>query len=372
MPRLQVGVGMHTETKDDLDRLGACFLFMDAVYLFRNEQVTDHCKRTILRFFFIQIDNILKLSGRIKNKLRKEDRISKKDAEDLKQLINVLASSYEHTYDTIRDKIAAHSQPLDLVSLLNLWNDVDQTAVAVLYSDAKSIQTALAVVKDLHFQCITDYAKLAIPYHNPIALKAASQAPSVSSDRLALSKPNTVSMIACHPSQEKAQTVLSIIDFLGIDFALTAATDSPATIYQSLLFKSGWLLAFIDMCSLIENLFHDNSYDQSLLSHWKGDMHGYNVLAAIDQQRDVVLENQIRDIRNTLGAHIDLNQKMSDLLLKFEAIDLAGVHGYASCLINAFFNACRLDIRTKMFCIQDVPLNGVISVRSNGHKPFET
>lgn len=344
---------------------------MDAVYLFRDEQVTDHCKRTILRFFFIQIDNILKLAGRTKNKLRKERLITKSQEEHIKQLIGVLANSYDQAYDTIRDKIAAHNQPLDLISLLNCWNDIDQTTVSVLYDDAKDIQGALATVKGLHFQNIADYVKLTISCDNPISLGINAQVPSFASDRLALSKPNTVSMIACHPSQEKAQTILSIIDFLGIDLALTVATDAPTTSYQNLLFDIGWLLVLVDMCALIDNLFHDNQYDQSLLSHWKADMAGYGILSALDKSRDAMIENQIRDIRNILGAHLDSTQRVSDVLLKFKAIDLALVHEYACRLINNFFDACRQDIRTRTFCIQSVPIKGAVSVQNNGHKPFE-
>lgn len=356
---------------DDLNRLNACFLFMDAAYLFRDELVTDHCKRTILRFLFIQIDNILKLAGRTKNKLRKESLISKGEEAQIKQLIEVLTNSYDHAYDTIRDKIAAHSQPLDLLSLLNWWNDIDQTTIAVLYGDAKNIQAGLASVKGLQFQGISDYAKLSIPNTNPISLALNPQVPSFSSDRLGLSKHNVVSMIACHPSQEKAQTILSIIDFLGIDFALSAATDAPATNYQKLLFDIGWLLAMVDICALIDNLFHDNQYDQSLLSHWKSDMAGYETLSRFDNNRDLAIERQIRDIRNTLGAHLDSSRKVSDVLAQFNSIDLASVRGYACSLVNSFFDACRQDIRTRTFCIQNVPINGVISVQPNGYKPFE-
>lgn len=362
---------MKADTLDDLDRINACFLFIDAAYLFRDEQVTDHSKRTILRFLFIQIDNILKLAGRTKNKLRKEQLITKAEEEQIKRLIGVLTNSYDHAYDTIRDKIAAHSQPLDLESLLNWWNDIDQTTISILYDDAKKIQMAIASIKGLYFQSITDHATLAIPSTNPISQTLNSQVPSISTDRMGLSKPNTVSMIACHPSQEKAQTILSIIDFLGIDFALTVATDAPTTIYQSLLFDIGWLLVMVDICALIDNLFHDNQYDQSLLSHWKSGVAGYEILSKLDQSRNIEIERQIRNIRNTLGAHLDLTRKVSDVQSQFKSIDLASVHGYTCHLINSFFDACRVDIRTKIFCIQNVPINGVTSLQSSGYKPFE-
>lgn len=360
---------MNTDTMDDLNRLNACFIFLDAAYLFRDEQVTDHCKRTILRFLFIQIDNILSLAGRAKNKLRKEDLITKTDEEQIKRLIKILKKSYASAYDTIRDKIAAHNQPLDLISLLNWWNDIDQTTITVLYGDAKNIQTAFSSVKGLQFQGIYDYSRLSIPEDSPIA-QTLNPVPSFSSDRLGLSKPNTVAMIACHPSQEKAQTILSIIDFLEIDFSLTAATNNPATNYQKLLFDIGWLLAMVDICALIDNLFHDNQYDQSLLSYWKSDMAGYETLSNADKDRDIAIEEKIRNIRNTLGAHLDTSRKVTDVFAQFNFIDLTSVHRYASYLIKSFFDACRKDIRTRTFCIRNVPINA-IAIQRNGYKPFD-
>lgn len=361
---------MNTDTIDDLNRLNTCFVFIDAAYLFCNEKVTDHCKRTILRFLFIQINNILKIAGRAKNKLRREHLINKSDEERIKQLIVVLKKNYDDAYDTIRNKIAAHSQPLDLISLLNLWGNIDQTTVAILYEDAKNIQTALTSVKGIQFHGILDYSQLSIPNDSPISL-ALKSVPSFSSDRLGLSKPNTISMIACHPSQEKAQTIISIIDFIRIDFALISAINNNSTNYQKWLFNIGWLLIMVDICALIDNLFHDNPYDQSLLSYWKSNMAGYETLLSLDHRRDASIERKIRDIRNTLGAHLDISRKVSDVFAQFNSIDLALVHKYACYLVNSFFEACHKDIRTITFCIDKVPLNGIISLQMNAYKPFE-
>jgi hypothetical protein len=179
-------------------------------------------------------------------------------------------------------------------------------------------------------------------------------------------------MIACHPSQEKAQTILSIIDFLGIDFALTVVNDAPKTLYQNLLFNIGWLLAIVDICALIDNLFHDNQYDKSLLSYWKSDMAGYELISNIDKSRNADLEMQIRAIRNTFGAHLDSTLSLPDIFSQFESIDLSATHQYACYLVNSFFTACRQDIRTKGFCILNVPLTDVIAVQRNAYKAFNS
>ena len=154
---------MNSDTTEELRRLDVCFQFMDAAYLFCDEDVNDHCKRTVLRFIFIQLDNILKISRRAKNKLLNERLITKSDGEQIKNIIDVLSKSYDHAYDIIRDKIGAHSQPLDLISLLNWWNAIDQTTIAILYVDSKQIQTKLASASGFIFNDIIDYARMSIP-----------------------------------------------------------------------------------------------------------------------------------------------------------------------------------------------------------------
>lgn len=361
---------MLTETKNDLDRLELSFSFIDAAHLFQNEPINDHSKRAILRFFFIQIDNVLKLIGRTKNKLFKEHLLTKAQKDNLEQLTTILSDSYDRAYDTIRDKIAAHNQPLELVSLLNWWNDIDQTTIAVLHDDVKKIQSVIASANGVHFSNINDYAPLAIPPNGRLSLNANSAQPSVFLDRLALTKPNAVSIIACHSSQEKAQIILSIIDFLEIDFALTLVTNNLSTKYAKLLFDTGWLLAVVDICALVDNLFEDNQYDKSLLSYWKDDMAGYTALQSIHQGRNLQIEAELRELRNMMGAHIDSKQQVSNVLTKFEGIDLGMVHQYACALVNAFFDACKQNIRTRIFCVHNVPVKGVVSV-PNGNKPFQ-
>lgn len=351
---------METETHNLSEKVSLIFRLLDAGYLLRNEDMNDHSKRVALRIIFIQVDNLLKFVGRLKNGLFREGAIDISTKIEIEGFVRELENSYRHSFDIVRDKLSAHNQPLDILALLDWWNEIDYTTIEILYDDAKAIQRAFKSVRGITFLPISDYSPLTIPSKG--ALSKNQDSPKVSSDRLAISKSNTIAMIACHDSQEKAQLIVSVIDFLEIDFALTVISNNPSTIYERLVFDIGWMLAIIDLCSLIDNLFETNQYDQSLLEHWKHDMKGYDYLNEINGKRNHELESIIREVRNKFAAHVDSDDVIKKLYDNFNTIDLASVHSYACMLVNTFLNACRMDIRTKMFLIQSAPVSGVIAV----------
>ena len=95
------------------------------------------------------------------------------------------------------------------------------------------------------------------------------------------------------------------------------------------------------------------------------------MLLVCAQSRDTKLEKELREIRNTLGAHIDLSRSVSEVQSKFNAIDLGTVHDYAQRLVNTFFDACKLDLRTRTFCLHNVPIRGVVALERDSGKPFD-
>jgi len=360
---------MLVETANNIDKLLIISRFIEGLHLFCKEQVNDHCKRSILRFFFIQIDNLLKTVPRTKNNLFRECLITQKQKKEIERLTKVLSKSYDNAYDTIRDKMGAHSQPLDLISLLNWWHEIDFTTVEVLYEDATNLLSIFSVVNCVKFSVAPDHTPLALPADSKLSVNATQ--PSISTDRFASMKPNAMAMIACHSSQEKAQLILSIIEFLEIDFEFTSIVEEPTTIYHSTLFEVAWLLAIIDTCSLLDNLFEDTQYDMSLLNHWKEiDVAGSHDLADCQSMRNLKFESSLRNIRNTLAAHIDDKKPFHELNKKYRELDLMALYNYAYLFINCFRSACRQDCRTKMFNIHNMPVDGVISV-ANWTKPFD-
>lgn len=100
---------MDSVTLELKNKVVYTFRHLDTMYLFRNELVRDHGKRAILRFFFIQVNSLLKLIGRLKNRLFDEGTLTGESKRELEGSIASLRRSYDNAFDVIRDKFAAHA-----------------------------------------------------------------------------------------------------------------------------------------------------------------------------------------------------------------------------------------------------------------------
>jgi hypothetical protein len=337
------------------------------MYLFRNEEVRDHGKRAILRFFFIQVDNLLKLIGRLKNRLVAEGSLKGESKRELEDAITALRVTYDNAFDVIRDKFAAHAQLLDLGRAVGWWATIDYSTIEVLYGEVKAVEAALRAAKSMDFVPIgADYRPLTIPPEN--ALSPDAQKFHFDAGRFGLTSPGALGVVFNAPVQEKAQLVVSTLDMLRFDFALTCLVEHYETRYKAYLFDVGWLLAAVDACSLIDTLFEHSANDgPSLLDQWGADgFGGHAALEALNADRDVAFETDLRVLRNKIAAHLDADTAFNELHKDFVDFDLRKLVEYVHRLANGFLYACRHDIRTKMFAAHGMPLEGVLGL---AHEP---
>lgn len=343
------------------------FRHLDAMYLFRNEVVRDHGKRAILRFFFLQVDNLLKLIGRLKNRLVAEGSLKGEAKRELEHAIAALRATYDNAFDVIRDKFAAHAQLLDLSGAVEWWATIDYSTIEVLYDEVKAIEAALKASKDMEFVPLgADYRPLTVPPEN--ALSPDAQQFHFDAGRFGLTSPGAVGVVFNSPVQEKAQLVVSTLDMLRFDFALTCLVEDYETRYEAYLFDAGWLLAVVDACALIDTLFEHSAHDgPSLLDQWGAQgICGHAALQALNTARDVAFETDLRVLRNKIAAHLDADTAFNELHQDFVDFDLRKLVTYVHRLANGFLNACRHDIRTKTFAAHGMPLSGV---RGLFHRP---
>lgn len=339
------------------------FQQLDAMYLFRNEVVRDHGKRAILRFFFIQVDNLLKLIGQLKNRLVKEGSLKVETKRELEDAIEALRATYDNSFDVIRDKFTAHAQLLDLGRAVDWWAAIDYSTIEILYDEVKAIETAVKASKDMHFVPLgADYRPLNIPPTNVMSPDANKFHLDVG--RVGLANPGAVGAVFGAPEQEKAQLAVSTLDMLRFDFALTCVVENYESRYEGHLFDAAWLLAVVDACALIDTLFEQCARDgPSLLDHWEsGGFNGYIMLNKLNADRDGAFETDLRAMRNKIAAHLDANRPFDELHKDFVNFDLRKLVEYVHWLANGFINACRLDIRTKIFAAQGRPLEGVVGL----------
>lgn len=347
------------------------FRHLDAMYLFRNEAVRDHGKRAILRFFFIQIDNLLKIIGQLKNRLVADGSLKGASKRELENAIAALRATYDNAFDVIRDKFAAHAQLLDLGLAVDWWAMIDYSTIEILYGEVEAIEAALKASKNMDFVPLgADYRPLTIPPENELSPDA--QQFHFDAGRFGLTSAGAVGALFNAPVQDKAQLVVSTLDMLRFDFALTRLVEHYETRYKTYLFDAGWLLATVDACSLIDTLFEHSIHDgASLLDQWVAEgFDGHAALKALNADRDIAFETDLRALRNKIAAHLDTDTAFNELHRDFVDFDLLKLVEYVHWLANGFLNSCRSDIRTKMFAAHGTPLKGVFGL-AHTPRPFD-
>ena len=351
-------------TKELPKKVAWCYRLLDTCYLIRSESITDQSIRIYMRMFFIQVDNLLKYLGELKNELFKDGKITLEERRELESKIRVLSTDYDNSFDIIRDKLAAHNQDIEFEKLIDWWSSIDHSVIELIYSDAKEIQSILESA-GVTFMPVPDYSPITGNGAQP------QEEFKISTDRLAFAKRNTSGMLACHPSQEKAQTITSILEFLDADFRLTYLSDNPDTIYKRLVFDVGWMLVILDTCSLLDNLFVSSPNEKCLLDHWlENDFGGYHSLAQMNSNRNLEYEKCIREIRNQFAAHIDKKSSFEELYSRFENLNLNDLYSYVTNIVNLFNNACRQDVRSSTILINNTTLKGVIGLAYDNSNDF--
>lgn len=336
----------------NLEKYGHIMRVIDTLYLALNERFSDHAKRVLLRYLFIQIDNLEKLASRLKNQLVAAGYLNSKQRDDVEAAISHLLKSYTKSLDVVRDKIAAHAQHIDLASFLMLWNTVDATLIELLYQDLKALEDSFRISNKLiHEPVGADFA----PLSGVAGTRwAPPTSPILAMDRSGLTRADSVAIVPMHVVQETTQLAVTTVDALLLDFELTAIVDNPATVYNKYLFDIGWWMAITDTCALIDTLFTETTYAQSLIEVWRdNDIKGVDVLNQLATMRHHSFENQVRLVRNRLAAHIDAVQPLAQLNAEYESINLLMLHSYSHVLLQTFQQACARDVRTAMFAAHD-------------------
>jgi hypothetical protein len=325
----------------------------------------NYYKRLVGRAVYLQVDSFIELGRRLKNSLFRSSAIDKKVRNKLDEKFDRLDRDYRGIYELIRDKVSAHRQEETIDSIIDNWNAVDLLSIDVFVDDLIAVMLILS--KPLNFQWLPpEHAKIDLIIEEFNTTIAKGGGPSMSSDSLALTRGNTVGIIACHPDQEKAMAILSVIDFLDVLAYLTHFTYEVKHLHHVIL-----SLLVVDSFSLIDNLY-DDSRHESLLTKWqRGQYGGYQVLLAAANSRNMTIEAEAKEIRNKFAAHVDSHLLSADIDKMISTYDFKSFLIYVAGHVEAFQKGCAHDIRTRMFNIRNVPMAGVLAVEHKGVKRFE-
>lgn len=347
---------MSRNLKEEVVKLAYLYKSIDSLMLIKDSNLSDSVKRNYMRFFFITIDNVLKNVRFIKNQVKSKGLLDKTEIRILTEQIDTLSNSFEGSYDVIRDKISAHQQEMELDKVLIWWGEITETTLTVLFHDLDNIRASLSKAFKEFEDRIVNQSLL----FNDIEMTVGTGIPKFGTSRTSLANGNSVAMIASKGRQTKEALISSAIEFMKEDFFLTIEFDNSGTNQAgAVLFDIGWLLAIVDFVSFLDCLYKDHSddsgniTDKSLATYWKDEsIAGLNTLLAIP--RNSQLEAEILKVRNTMSAHLDSKQTLIDTYSSYASLNLQEINLYINRFVNAYFSACREDIRTKLN-----PMNGI-------------
>lgn len=343
----------------------------DGIYYFLSTQgISDHSRRCILRRYFILVDSYFKMIGSLKNDLFRNGIITVGAKQQLEKSIIDIKIEWDYNYEIIRNKYSAHQQNVDDVMSLQWWNEIDYSTITFFYEGMNEIRSLLLNHANVMTVTPTDYEE--IDFSGTYLQQKCKHDFFLAHDRLALAKENTVGMIPINDFQRKCMLILSIVDFVFINCSVTMKTERFETNYKKILFDAAWLLICCDTVSLLENLYEDGDYGQSLLSISPTDWKGRAIIQSGNAARDAAFETALKELRNKFAAHIDTEDGFAALCYLFDNFDLAALHAYCFLHAQTFQRACLSDIRTKTFALLDQKLSdNVLGLAYSEHRTID-
>ncbi len=332
----------------------------------------EYVARVYGRSLFLAVDAFLEIAPRLKNQMRANGRITSVESTALTDKINKLRTDFSGYYETIRDKLAAHQQEFDLDLLLRTWNEIDAATITILSEDIQDIWDLLE-----NHGAVSTFARSPELDDENFPSQLARIEPEtgvrIGVDRVALTRPNTVSTIPTGLFQEKAMRVLTAFK----SFQILMTSDLHCITANWLLASKACIDLFVtDACSIIDNLFEDRqassqaAAEESLTKMWRtANVQGIEGLELF--QRDAALEQKLRELRNTFSAHLDPDIPLAELLARLSSFPLCELTSYLEAIWHAFYSVCSKDPRTRLFLIHGEELNGAMGVATaNAVKPF--
>jgi hypothetical protein len=345
----------------DLEKLSYIFRQFNTLRALSSSQLSDYRKRVYMRYFFVVTDNFLKLIRKFKNDCHRSGNFDLSERRSIEAKIKVIEKSYENSYDSIRDKLTAHQQQLDLTETITWWTEIDAHAIEIFSSDLDEIASfLLAKFPGLDFNVDAELLNFTDDINSEIILDTS---------RVALVTPNAIAAIPLHESQHKASLITTAKRMLEADFYLTVKVDNPSTRFKAHVFDIAWFLVILDFTAMLDCLF-DDAKEKSLRTYWQeGNFSGLTMLNEFP--RNNTLETDMRNARNKMCAHLDSQQSIATSYQCYFELNLCEIHSYAVAIVNMFIQACRLDIRTKMYATDGACIPEAIELRKLGRdKPY--
>ena len=297
------------------------------------------------------------------------------------QVLKETRIAYDQLFDehfrVVRDRVAAHLQDIEFVERVDVWNRIDAGAVSVFVDGAREIYE-----RCLGGMCLPGYSAFApFPERDDESLASAirsytmrARAPAeIGVDSFAITRPNTVTLMNLSSVHQRAQMIVAAQRWIRA-MALFAFDPSLGVNLRRLA-KADLVTTIIAMGDGLFTRTGGGVKEQMLGLDTLVTPKGVSVFrrwATSTKLRDLV--EQLRPVRNSVGAHLDADPHVSlaDLLARLDAVDPEGLRLTFGRLTNLFREVCREEIYLTPYLADGEPLFGVISGGSTrNHRPYD-
>lgn len=354
---------------------------------------SDFFARVISRGFILRIEDFIKLLRRYNNSQISNKNLNK----ELKKKLNNLDKEFFESLKVQRDKYGGHIQDLNFKDRINLWQGINKEKILFFYNEIINIYGLLKYEKDYieikENQFIIEEKnleniKVVLSKHN-IENKF-----YMSYDILSITR-GCNGLIPCHPIQDKMATIKAIELMINFEIDLYYALISDEN--YSLLLKT---LIITDLISYIDNIKHRKesqdigitylfekdifpliSFSFSIVKPSNNFLLKKNSLIKTYSQSKVPLsiivnfiENykltsveEIRNIRNKIGAHIDNN--ITEIKEFCESKNFKIVIKTYQDFKNLIKKVCHSKLYLRIFAIEPTLMNGITRINNDdGYK----
>jgi hypothetical protein len=356
-----------------------CVRMMLAARVLAETAPDDFRKRIVARPVFSHVQAFLRWAPQVKNGLKKR-KVDRALIHEIEVALKDLGERDFAHYEDVRHRIAAHRQafvPLPQPELLadsEAWNDIDEAAVTILTDDATAIWNKLAP----HTQLPKVSAPPELPEHVRLGIaERGYTGEQVAGVRIGTgsfdeTRPDTVTITQGGALGQRQRQIIDTIHSIETTGQLTPLLEGD---FQWITVTSGIvdLATLVDLC--YEQPLNPMVQYAPLLELMRADgrspalpllERGY---ATLDRAAVVAL----RQLRNTVGAHIDDRRTMLQLEQDLRGFDVAGANrvlaNISTTLAEASNDPAARLVHLKLFRGQMSDLRRVD--RSELVKPYE-
>jgi hypothetical protein len=329
---------------------------------FSDAGVDDYKKRIITRSLFVYLDAFFLFAPRIKNSLESRDINVKVTHEK----IGKIRKEYEQYHSNIRDKLAAHRQDLPIIETFEIWNEIDITTLDYFITEVLDIYNLLHALKRDEIPSYSDFPITSKNIKSSVTI--APTKPTLASDNLALTRPNTISFIPLNSFQMRGSQINSIIEttyYLGTKYPHENFSKDLERLVKSMI--------IVDIVNLQDNLYPYTPPDpkHKIDSFFEileaSNLGGREVLVEYNGKRNFVLEERIRNVRNKICAHIDDTENLETTLGYLDNLTIEELNLVFISLVEAFTKSCSADFSTRLLLMNSINLgDDIIGVEDTG------